>query len=202
MMKILSTAWKDAVGSKIIANYIWETRSIWGAFLISTIGTFALSWLQNNWYIPMGILSVIVIYLLVRLYRKDEEIRSLDEKLQEATQELINHREQIMSKPITDVEWLKNQNLTNYYGLFWFVIHNKVCGVKTEFDFVEENPQFRKLLNNNVLTKIKNHGYEISPETFDYLKDEFEKMGEEKRKIIKFELDGDFGFSYLHHNIC
>lgn len=201
MMKIMSDTWKDAVGSKLIANYIWETRSIWGTFLISTVGTFALSWLQNNWYIPMSILSTIVIYLMVRLYQKDEQIRKLDEKLQETAQELINLREQIMSKPITDVVWLKSQSLSNYYGLFWFIIHNQLRGIKTEFDFVEVNPQFRKLLNNNVLTKIGNYGFEISPETFDYLKEEFEKNEEHKRKTIEFELDGDFGFCFLHHNI-
>jgi len=201
MMKIISNTWKDAVGSKLIANFIWETRGIWGSAIISIASTVLFPWFQTNWYIPVAFLFVIVVYLMTKLYRKDEQIKTLDEKLQETNRELINLNEQIACIPLTDIDWLKSEKLSNYGGLFWFVINKTVRGVKTELDPVENDPQFRKLINNNVLKKISNHGFDISPEIFDYLKEEFDKMNSEERRIIEFELNDQFGYSFLHNNI-
>jgi hypothetical protein len=101
-----------------------------------------------------------------------------------------------------DTEWLKSENISNYWGLFWFIVHNKLLGTKNMFQNIEQNPSFRKLLNNKVLRKIQNHGYEISTELFDFLKDEFNKLSHGKQQEISAQFQGRyFDDCFLNSNI-
>ncbi|SFL65917.1 hypothetical protein [Pelosinus propionicus] len=197
--------WKDAVWSKIIATAIWENK---GALVTITVTIISITvpWLRENWYIPtISIAVVLIIFLSIKNKSLKKQVKSVKEEnanllrqvdklniqvdslnIQNTNliQESSNIKNQINSTPPTGLDWLKKEDLSCYEGLFWFKVKNSIKGRKSYHQELEDNPQFRKLLNNGVLTKIQIHGYEITPEIFDYLDDEFNKLDLEHRKEL------------------
>lgn len=185
MNKVLVNTWKDTVGSKIIANILWEYRSSLIALVLGSLGSWIaiiIPLFAQYWYVP-----ILVISLFLNFYFVISQVITQSKSCQIAED--------------SSLTWLKTQDLKKYWGLFWFPVHNTLHGVKTELDFVEHDPQFRKLLDNNVFKKIANHGYQINPCVYDYLKENYDRLSEQKRKEIEFELDGRFGETFLKNNI-